>query len=110
MRLVKRPRAAFAGALLSAAVLAGPAAAATCEIPRALLCAGCASDIRVVVTPAGQCRVSFTPGGGEGPLRLNVTTAAPARTFARVAPASLRPWRPGLSDRCFMAGGRRYCE
>lgn len=105
-------RAALAGASLAAVAFAlvGPARAAVCEIPRALLCPGCASDIRVLVTPAGHCRVSFTPGGSEAPLRLTVTTSPPARRLARAAPASPRLWRPGLSERCFTAGGRRYCE
>lgn len=92
--------------------LAPAAARATsCEIPRALLCEGCASAITVTVAPGGGCRIAFTPGGGAGALRLKVLRAAPALR-RHYAPVSRRvaPWRPAVGSRCFMAGMRQYCE
>ena len=94
---------------LLACLAPAAAQAASCEIPRALLCEGCASAITVTITPAGACRIAFTPGGGAGPLRLQVQTAPWRRV---VAAASPRPpvWRAAPGQRCFIAGMRQYCE
>jgi hypothetical protein len=48
------------------AILAPPgtadAGAVVCNVPRALLCDGCASGIVVSFMPTGNCRIAFTPG------------------------------------------------
>ncbi|MBL8588763.1 MAG: hypothetical protein JNK46_09565 [Methylobacteriaceae bacterium] len=103
----------FARAAATAALLlaAGAAQAAVCDIPRALLCEGCASAIRVAVTPGGQCRITFTPGGTAQSLRLDIVReAAPRRAasqrWRRPVAARLAP----AGGRCFVAADRRYCE
>lgn len=106
-------------AALLACLAPAAARAASCEIPRALLCEGCASALTVTITPAGGCRIAFTPGGDAGPLRLEVrrlptsraSTLRPSwRRVATVASRRATLWRPAAGPRCFTAGLRRYCE
>jgi hypothetical protein len=89
------------------------ARAYTCNVPRAMLCEGCAHDIVITLTAAGGCRVSFTPADGASPsgrvLPLRFEVIAPlARTLRpRLArPISVTP----AATRCFSFNGNNYCE
>lgn len=92
-------------------------AAVICQIPRSLLCEGCASELQISIR-RGSCRVSFnasqsSPGSLIGTVSLRVVqeTPAPAPRRLRRAPRTAEvPRGPGTGARCFHFAGRRYCE
>jgi hypothetical protein len=104
-------------AVIGLALFATPALCRVyvCQVPRALLCKGCARDISIALALDGACRVSFTPGEQMGrarrspPLRLVVKTqsglARRAHVFSTAAHAYALP-----SGRCFLFNGSQYCE
>ena len=91
-----------------------------CNVPRALLCDGCASAIVVSFTPAGTCRIAFTPGTSaptsEGIVPVTFVFDAPPQTRWLSRPkaplAQPAPFTPpaGGRDRCLVFNGYRYCE
>jgi hypothetical protein len=100
------------------AILAPPgtadAGAVICNVPRALLCYGCASGIVVSFMPAGSCRIAFTPGTAaptsEGVVPITFVFGAPPRTpwvnRPKAAPAPPASGR----DHCLVFNGNQYCE
>jgi hypothetical protein len=90
------------------------AATAYCNLPRALLCEGCASGIVVTLTPGGSCRVAFTPGTAgptsEGAVPVTFVFSAPWRA-RQTRHLTTRP-SPTVSgsSRCLVYNGNQYCE
>jgi len=89
-----------------------------CNVPRALLCEGCASQVTITLVRGGGCRVAFTPGAPSSaptqtPFNFVVQTPAVAtqlapavkRIGAARAPAAAAP-----RGRCFTFNSNRYCE
>jgi len=121
--------------LLGAVVLAqtpgasaGEARAYSCDVPRALLCEGCASEIMISLLADGRCRVGFTssaapvtaPAVGEERFSFRVDVAPPYVVSRRPTSGY---WRAGLTvhrrplaaltsprARCFVFNGNSYCE
>lgn len=89
------------------------AGAYSCDVPRALLCQGCAQALSISLAPDGSCRITFTPSGEASPsaqalpFRFEVFTPAPRPLRARVA---WRPRPPASSGKCFVFNGNQYCE
>ena len=93
-----------------------------CNIPRALLCEGCASQVAITLVRGGGCRVAFTPGvAGSAPTTqatFNFVVQTPAvgkqwapavkRVSAARAPQSAAAAAPRA--RCFVFNGNQYCE
>lgn len=107
-------------ALALVAGLTGTAQAATCRVPRAVLCKGCAERVVIRLEPGGVCRVSFTPmtatGGAEAEGFVEVDIIAGARGAKRRT-AEARPRHRGPYHRsgnraggCFQFNGRQFCE
>ena len=96
----------------------GAAQAATCRVPRAILCAGCAERVVIRLGAGGVCRVTFTPTsattGADGFMDLDI---AAGEHGAKRRVATTRPTRrasqPRLGNRaagCFSFNGRQFCE
>jgi hypothetical protein len=96
---------------------AAAAAQYACKVPLAVLCPGCATDVRIALQPDGGCRVDFTPSSvgasasAAGSVTLQIQSPQPtyrrgvyarARRLAATAPVA----RGG----CFVFNGRHYCE
>ena len=97
-----------------------------CKVPRALVCADCASQIAINLLPGGGCRISFTAPNAAvaapaatAPAQLEFKIEAPAVVVTRAPPHWNTPFRrthptivakasPG--PRCFVFNGSRYCE
>lgn len=90
-----------------------------CEVPRALLCDGCASHIAIALQPGGACRVSFTPASvnlqtpSHEPERVEFQVQAPQPvqrhiSFRRQQTAVFA--KPASSRRCFVFNAAEYCE
>jgi hypothetical protein len=108
-------------AALGVTAAASPALSGSyvCNVPRALLCEGCASQMTITLVRGGGCRVAFTPGAPGGapaaqtPFNFVVQTPAVAtqrpyavkRVSAAQAPAAAAP-----RGRCFVFNGNQYCE
>ncbi len=106
------------GAALGSTVPASLARAGdyVCNIPRALLCDGCASQVEVTLVRGGTCRISFTPvAPGIAP------TSATAFSFHVQTPAvggaprvAARPRQPAATaaprQKCFIFNNNQYCE
>jgi hypothetical protein len=103
---------------------AAPSASYACNVPRALLCEGCASQIQVTLLPGGACRVSFTTpatssGGapvGQEAISFHIEAPVVRMGAMRRRPA---PWRLAAAQRrrpvpvqarCFHFNGNEYCE
>jgi hypothetical protein len=106
----------IAVAIFAVGALFGTAEAGSvvCNLPRALLCEGCASGIVVSFTPANGCRIAFTPGtaapASEGVVPMTFVFGAPSNSGwtkrLRAAPAPAVTGR----DRCLVFNGNQYCE
>ena len=106
------------GAALGSTVPASLARAGdyVCNIPRALLCDGCASQVAITLVRGGTCRISFTPvAPGIAP------TSATAFSFYVQTPAvgaeprpAARPRQPAATaaprSKCFVFNNNQYCE
>ncbi len=106
------------GAALGSTVPASLARAGdyVCNIPRALLCDGCASQVAITLVRGGTCRVSFTPvAPGTAP------TSATSFSFYVQTPAVAAEPRPAAKPRqpaaaaaprskCFVFNNNQYCE
>jgi hypothetical protein len=103
-----------------AALSAGAADARTCQIPRALLCEGCADQLTITLARNGRCIVSFSPlsspstSATDGRLTVRIIVAPRIHTARR---RSLRRHfaQPTVAiapagPRCFIFNERRYCE
>ena len=113
-----------AAAVLVAPLLAGSAVDATagvyrCNVPRALLCEGCASEVAITLLPSGACRVSFTPPSTTGAaapaaqrFSFSVETYSAPAVRRRIwrASATPRPMTSGGHGQCFVFNGSQYCE
>jgi hypothetical protein len=92
----------------------------TCEVPVAVLCQGCATDISIALQARGGCRVSFTPAptaaaaqlSGAVSVRIWTPNAPNAAAYrhkvayrGRVASS-----RPSSKESCFSFNGQQYCE
>ncbi len=87
-----------------------------CNIPRALLCEGCASQIAITLIRGGTCRISYTPGApgtaptSGTPFSFYVQTpavGAEPRPAARPRPVAA-PAAP--RSKCFVFNNNQYCE
>jgi hypothetical protein len=90
------------------------AGTAVCNVPRALLCDGCATTIVVRITPRYGCRVTFTPGtaapASEGVVPMTFVFGAPSeRGGTKRLRAALAPDVAGRG-RCLVFNGNQYCE
>jgi hypothetical protein len=91
-----------------------------CDIPRALLCEGCASHIAIALQSGGNCRVSFTPANvslqtpSHGPEQLEFQVeSAPQPAYRRPAARRQQGTRFAKSlsaRRCFVFNASEYCE
>jgi hypothetical protein len=125
-------------ALLIAMAIAASGAVAEagpyiCDVPRALICEGCAEQISISLLPNGRCRISFTPtenattptvspssastfvfsvvpGRAMAPTRLQrmILKAKPHTGFWRRR--DLRPQINSVDTHCFVFNANRYCE
>ena len=120
MRAIPFPKAAlaFLGGLGSLAPAdRADAGQYSCQVPLAVLCPGCATNVTITLQPRGSCRVSFSPATGgaspppSGAVTLQIETPAPqgrrgvfsrARHAGRLLQTSGRP--------CFTFNGNQYCE
>jgi hypothetical protein len=102
-------------------LLASPAWPAEyfCDVPRALLCDGCASHIAIALQPGGACRISFSPASvnlqtpSHEPERVEFQVQAPQPVqrhiaFRRQQTAVFA--KPSPSRRCFVFNAAEYCE
>jgi hypothetical protein len=115
-----RVKAGLVAAALIGIAWSGPAAAAVCRVPAALLCEGCVERLSIRVTADGRCRVSFSSATSPEQTEtdkfvdINVETAAPRATIHRVNAPHLWPIRHAVPLRalpaCFVFNGRRFCE
>jgi hypothetical protein len=124
MNLSRRTVSRLIGASALAACLAAPAAKAggySCQVPRALLCEGCASQIAIALQPGGACRISFTPASASSAPTPSPSSAAfefRVETAPIAAPRPRRSWRaprlallhPPTNPRCFVFNAHEYCE
>ena len=90
------------------------AGTAVCNVPRALLCDGCATAIVVRITPRYGCRVAFTPGTAtqtwEGAVPITFVYGAPSeRAWTKRLRAAPAPDAAGRG-RCLVFNGNQYCE
>ncbi len=120
MRALLKPKVGF-GLVAGVAGLigAGVAGAAqyACQVPLAVLCQGCASDVTITLQPRGGCRVSFSPAPGaaspsvSGAVTLQIQTPAPPvrRGIYSRAHYAARPFQPSRGA-CFAFNGHQYCE
>ena len=87
-----------------------------CNIPRALLCDGCASQIAITLVRGGTCRVSFAPVAPA-----TAPTSATSFSFYVQTPAISAEPRPVAKARppaataaprskCFIFKNNQYCE
>ena len=92
------------------------AASYSCTLPRALLCENCANSVAITLTPAGNCRVTFTPG-----VAASAETGRQTFVFNVETPPALRRrtwqagWRPPQRastppGKCFVFNNTQYCE
>jgi hypothetical protein len=90
-----------------------------CEVPRALLCDGCASHIAIALQPGGACRISFssasvnlqTPSRESERVEFQVQAPQPVQrhiSFRRQQTAVFA--KPSSSRRCFVFNAAEYCE
>jgi hypothetical protein len=119
--LKRQSRAILAGAI-AAVFLASPAWSTEylCEVPRALLCDGCASHIAIALQPGGNCRISFTPASVdpqtpsheservEFQVQLAPQPIQHRVAFRRQQTAVFAKSSP--SRRCFVFNASEYCE
>lgn len=105
-----------AGSLLLLAAPVGEAAAATCYIPRVVLCEGCVKDLRITIAKDGSCHIGFdgsqpTAIGTDGSA-VKISVEAPEQRLERTSRTTRT--RPQSRDyrrpACFEAYGRTYCE
>lgn len=99
-------------------VLAAPPASArvTCNIPRALLCEGCARDLTITLR-GGRCHVGFN---ASEPTSASRDSGSLTVHVDHAPPDGLKPRKPRKSrvaarqsapaERCFIFNGRRFCE
>ena len=112
----RRTAIAFAATLgavvgLSTADATAQAGDYVCNIPHALLCDGCASQVSITLVQGGTCRISFTPaaaGAPAGATSFSFHVLTPAVVAARPRPAAAAPAAP--SSKCFVFNGNQYCE
>jgi hypothetical protein len=91
-----------------------------CEVPVAVLCQGCATDVSIALQSRGGCRVSFTPAStaaasqltGAVSFRIWTPNASSVAAFrhkvayrGRVASSRSSP-----KESCFSFNGQQYCE
>jgi hypothetical protein len=104
--------AAASGAILP--ISAARAGGYVCNIPRALLCDGCASHVAITLVRGGTCRVGFTPvAPGSAPtstasfsFTVQTPAAEPRPAAKRRAPAATAA--PG--SKCFIFNNIQHCE
>lgn len=105
---------------LGSLTAAGEADAAqyACQVPLAVLCQGCATDVTVTLQPRGGCRVSFSPAPGaaspavSGAVTLQIQTPAAPQARRGVysrAHYAARPLQPSRGA-CFAFNSHEYCE
>jgi hypothetical protein len=110
----------FLAGLAGLAFVCGAAAGQyNCEVPVAVLCQGCATDVSIALQAHGECRVSFNPASTAtaaqltGAINLRIwapnTPSAPAfrRKVAYRSPVAPPPRARGA---CFLFNGQQYCE
>ena len=104
----------------------GIASEYACKVPRALLCADCATQIGISLLPGGGCRISFIPSAVAGPAppnlgsdQLEFKIEAPRVVVSRAFPRwseSFRRAHPTIIAKvmpiphCFVFNGSKYCE
>jgi hypothetical protein len=91
-----------------------------CEVPVAVLCQGCATDVSIALQADGGCRVSFNPASaaqgaqlaGAVSFRIWAPNAPSAPAFRRRVAYRNRvaASRPSSRGACFTFNGQQYCE
>jgi hypothetical protein len=119
MTLARKAAAVLVAPLLAASAVDATGAVYRCNVPRALLCEGCASEVAITLLPSGACRVSFTPppvAGAAAPagqrFSFSVETYSAPAVRRRIwrANATPRPLTNGGHGQCFVFNGNQYCE
>jgi hypothetical protein len=101
-------------------VRGAPAGQYNCEVPVAVLCQGCATDVSISLQARGGCRVSFTPASsaaaaqlaGAVSFRISTPSTPNAPAFRRRASYRTHVAASPQSSNgaCFSFNGQQYCE
>jgi hypothetical protein len=119
MTLARKAAAVVVAPLLVASAADAGGAIYHCNVPRALLCVGCANEVAITLLPSGSCRVSFNPPpttGAAAPagqrFSFSVETYNAPAVRRRVWRASATPrlLTNGGHTQCFVFNGNQYCE